>query len=722
MEENHQLPVLGMTCAACVSSVERALKKLSGVSEVSVNLATEKVTLCFDSDTIPLISIQKIVRDAGYDLIIASDNADEKASKIKTDRLKKAQQNLIFAGICALPLFVIGMTGINWPYVMLVLSSIILFVFGKSFFINAWKQGKRGSANMDTLVALSTGTAYLFSLFTLIYPSFFLSKGVAPHVYFEAAGIVIFFVLLGKWLEEKAKGGTSEAIKKLIGLQAKTVCVIRNGEELELPTFEVIIGDLVLVKPGQKIPVDGKVKKGQSYVDESTLSGEPFPVLKEKKSKVFAGTLNQDASLSVLAEKIGKDTYLSQIVSLVEHAQGSKPPIQKLVDKVAAVFVPVIILLSILTFVTWMILGGENKLALGLVSALSVLVIACPCALGLATPTAIMVGMGKGAESGILIRDAISLELAQKIDTVVLDKTGTITKGSPKVISAEFYLDGTFLKSMTKSLEKSSEHPLAKAIVTYLHDSELLELLHFKSVTGKGVQAAYKGKLYYLGNESFAKEKCLECFTSNNGSSTLAILFDETKILAKIALEDSVKGNSKEAVFRLQESGLEVIILSGDNEHATEAVAKEVGISQFKGACLPSDKSDYIKKLQSQGKTVAMVGDGINDSISLAQADVSIAMGSGADIALDVAQMTLTSSDLSKISEAIKLSKKTMQTLKQNLFWAFIYNIIGIPIAAGLLYPVNGFMINPMIAGAAMAFSSVSVVLNSLRLKYLKID
>ncbi|MFT7419359.1 MAG: Cu2+-exporting ATPase, partial [Arcticibacterium sp.] len=650
------------------------------------------------------------------------ENADKKASEIKIYRLKKTRQNLIFAGICALPLFVIGMSGLDWPYAMLLLASSILFVFGKSFFINAWKQAKIGSANMDTLVALSTGTAYLFSIFTLIYPSFFLSKGIAPHVYFEAAGVVIFFVLLGKWLEERAKSGTSEAIKKLIGLQAKTVCVIRNGEELELPTSEVILGDLVLVKPGQKIPVDGKVKRGESYVDESTLNGEPLPTLKEKKSKVYAGTLNQEGSLRIIAEKIGKNTYLSQIVSLVEHAQGSKAHIQKLVDKVAAVFVPVIIVLSVLTFIVWMILGGENKLALGLVSALSVLVIACPCALGLATPTAIMVGMGKGAESGILIRDAVSLELAQKIDTVVLDKTGTITQGSPKVVSAEFYKDGGFLKSITKSLEKSSEHPLAKAIVTYLNDSELVELEYFKSVTGKGVESTYQGKQYYLGSENYAKEKCFENFISNSQNGTQVLLFDESHILAKITLEDSVKKNAKEVISRLQEDGLEVIILSGDNENATAAIAKEVGISQFKGSCLPSDKSDYIMYLQSQGKTVAMVGDGINDSISLAQADVSIAMGSGSDIALDVAQMTLASSDLTKISEAIRLSKKTMQTLKQNLFWAFIYNIIGIPIAAGLLYPINGFMINPMIAGAAMAFSSVSVVLNSLRLKYLKIN
>ena len=722
MEANHQIPVLGMTCAACVSSVEKAIQKVEGVSDVSVNLATEKVDMRFDSSTVQLSSIQKTVQDAGYDLIIAAKNAAEKASEIKTDRLKKAEQNLIFAGICALPLFVIGMSGLNWPYIMLVLASIILFVFGKSFFINAWKQAKRGAAKMDTLVALSTGTAYLFSLFTLIYPGFFLSRGIAPHVYFEAAGVVIFFVLLGKWLEERAKSGTSEAIKKLIGLQAKTVQVIRNGEELELPHSEVIIGDLVLVRPGQKVPVDGKVKKGESYIDESTLSGEPLPVLKVKKSKVFAGTLNQEGSLRVLAEKIGKDTYLSQIVRLVEHAQGSKAPIQKLVDKVASVFVPVIIVLSVLTFCVWMMLGGENKLALGLVSALSVLVIACPCALGLATPTAIMVGMGKGAESGILIRDAISLELAQKIDTVILDKTGTITEGSPKIVHTNFSENDLLSKSIIKSLEHSSEHPIAKSIVSYFQESDLLELKNFKSVTGKGVQATYLGKQFYLGNENFAKEKCSERLAYTHEIGTQVLLFDKAKILAKIILKDSVKQNSKEAITQLQQSGLEVIILSGDNENATAEVAKEVGITKFKGSCLPSDKSDYIKNLQSEGKIVAMVGDGINDSISLAQADVSIAMGSGSDIALDVAQITLIYSDLSKIAEAIQLSKRTMLTLRQNLFWAFIYNIIGIPIAAGLLYPVNGFMINPMIAGAAMAFSSVSVVLNSLRLKYLKID
>jgi P-type Cu2+ transporter len=728
MKTEFQLPVIGMTCAVCAGTVEKVISETPGVLKSSVNFANEKAYVLIDETIVNLPLLQKQVQSVGYDLLIGSENTEDKVAEIKKDKLKLAKRNTILAGLFSVPLFIIGMFGMHWPYssyIMLALATPILFIFGKSFFINAWNQLKIGSANMDTLVALSTGIAYSFSLFNTFFPSFFEQRGMQAHVYYEAAGVVIFFILIGKWLEEKAKSGTSDALRKLIGLQAKHVTVRRNGEEIVIATVDVLLGDLVIVKPGEKIPVDGKVKKGESYVNESSLSGEPIPVLKTKKSSVFAGTLNQKGSLWILVEKIGKDTYLSQIIKMVENAQGSKAPVQKLVDKIASVFVPVVIGISILTFALWMILGGENKLALGMLSALSVLVIACPCALGLATPTAIMVGIGKGAENGILIKDSESLELTQKIDTLILDKTGTITEGKPTVNQVHFFKENDLIKSILKSLENQSEHPLAEAIVQHFKENGNVELERFESLTGKGVKGEFEEQTYFVTKPSFLKEIDISLsipqteLISNwqNEGKTVVVFFTSKELLAIISISDSIKSTSAEAIHRLQKNGLNVIMLTGDNEQTAAAVAKEVGIETFKANCLPSDKSDYIRELQQKGHIVGMVGDGINDSVSLAQADVSIAMGSGSDIALDVAKMAITSNDLTKIQTAIKLSKKTMNTVKQNLFWAFIYNIVGIPIAAGALYAVNGFMINPMIAGAAMAFSSVSVVLNSLRLK-----
>ncbi|AWV98830.1 heavy metal translocating P-type ATPase [Arcticibacterium luteifluviistationis] len=726
MEAKLQIPVLGMTCASCAGSVEQILKETPGVKSVSVNYANEKAYLNIDEEITNLPLLQKQVQAIGYDLVIENDVS---AEEIKQDLLKIAKKNTIWAGVFSIPLLIIGMIGMHWPYanyIMMALATPVLFIFGKSFFINAYKQARIGKVNMDTLVALSTGIAYTFSLFNTFYPAYFENRGLEAHVYFEAAGVVIFFILIGKWLEEKAKSGTSDALKKLIGLQPKTVIVIRNGVEETLPIKEVIMGDILLVKPGEKIPVDGTVKKGESYIDESSISGEPMPVFKSKKSKVFAGTINQKGSLRVLAKKIGNDTYLSQIISMVEDAQGSKAPIQKTVDKVARIFVPAVLFISVLTFVLWMTLGGENKLALGMLSALSVLVIACPCALGLATPTAIMVGVGKGAENGFLIKDAESLEIAQHVDTVVLDKTGTITEGKPSVTKVLFYTELAFQKALIKSLEAVSEHPLAAAIVDYFKEEESLDITDFESITGVGVKGKYQGKTYLVTKPSYVEKLSSESVKENisklqNEGKTVVVLSNETEILGIIAIEDSIKESSAAAILKMQEQNLEVIMLTGDNENTAEAVAKAVGIITFKANCLPSDKSEFIQKLQKEGKTVAMVGDGINDSVSLAQADVGIAMGSGSDIALDVAKIAIISNDLIKIPAAIKLSRKTMNTVKQNLFWAFIYNIIGIPLAAGILYAVNGFMINPMIAGAAMAFSSVSVVLNSLRLKTAKI-
>jgi Cu2+-exporting ATPase len=733
MENEFQIPVLGMSCAACAGSIEKVLRETPGVTSVNVNFANEKAYVQIDENGVDLPLLKKQVQAIGYDIIIDTEGAQEKADELKIDHLKTAKRNTILAGIFSVPLFIIGMFGMHWPYasyLMLALATPILFLFGKSFFINAWKQAKVGSANMDTLVALSTGIAYIFSLFNTFMPEYFESRGLQSHVYYEAAGIVIFFILIGKWLEEKAKSGTSDALKTLIGLQPKTVIAIRNGEEVTIPVLEVIIGDLILVKPGEKIAIDGRVKKGESYVDESSISGEPIPVMKSKKSGVFAGTINQKGSLTILAEKVGPSTYLSQIIKMVESAQGSKAPVQKMVDKIAAIFVPIVIGIAILTFLAWMFLGGENKMALGMLSALSVLVIACPCALGLATPTAIMVGVGKGAEHGILIKDAESLEMAQKIDTIILDKTGTITEGKPVVTDVLMFDENPILFSILKTIEGQSEHPLADAVVKHFKASESVPYENFESLTGKGVKADFETKTYFVGKPDLATELEIKLteqqqatvYKWQDEAKTVVLFFSLSNLLGMIAIADSIKASSATAISIMQKSGLNVIMLTGDNDKTAKAVAKQVGIMEYKANCLPSDKSDYISQLQSKGHVVGMVGDGINDSISLAKADVGIAMGSGSDVALDVAKMAIISNDLMKIPDAIKLSKRTMNTVKQNLFWAFIYNLIGIPLAAGVLYSVNGFMINPMIAGAAMAFSSVSVVLNSLRLKALTLN
>jgi len=547
------------------------------------------------------------------------------------------------------------------------------------------------------------------------------------HVYFEAASVIIAFILLGKLLEEKAKGNTSTALKKLIGLQPKTVTVLRSdGTEAQTTIETLNIGDIILVKPGEKIAVDGVVTLGNSYVDESMLSGEPIPVLKKLNEKVFAGTINQKGSFQFKAVKVGQETMLAQIIKMVQDAQGSKAPVQKLVDKIAAIFVPTVIGIAILTFIIWSILGGENGMVQGLLAAITVLVIACPCALGLATPTAIMVGVGKGAEKGILIKDAESLELAQKVDAIILDKTGTITEGKPQVTDITWLNQDDQKKNILLSIEKQSEHPLAEAIVNYFDGIKPIHLTHFESITGKGAKANFSDETYFVGNKKLLLEngisisKELEHLAEewSNLSKTVIWFSDGKKAISVIAISDKIKENSVAAIKEMQEMGIELYMLTGDNEATAKSIAQITGIKHFKAELLPHHKAEFIKELQKNGKTVAMVGDGINDSTALATADVSIAMGKGSDIAMNVAKMTIISSDLTKIPEAIKLSKQTVATINQNLFWAFIYNLIGIPIAAGLLYPINGFLLNPMIAGAAMALSSVSVVTNSLRLKW----
>ncbi|MDQ3279260.1 MAG: copper-translocating P-type ATPase, partial [Bacteroidota bacterium] len=614
------------------------------------------------------------------------------------------------------------------------LATPVILVFGRQFFIGAWKQAKHRSANMDTLVALSTGVAYLFSVFNTLYPAYWHSRGLHAHVYFEAAAVVIAFILLGKMLEEKAKGNTSSAIKKLMGLQPKTVTVVHEGgHQMDLPIASVNVGDTLMVKPGEKIAVDGTVSTGSSFVDESMISGEPVPVEKKSGDNVFAGTINQKGSFQFKANKVGGDTVLAQIIRMVQEAQGSKAPVQKLVDKIAGIFVPIVILIAVLSLVAWVVLGGENAFTQGLLALVTVLVIACPCALGLATPTAIMAGVGKGAENGILIKDAESLELAKKLTAVVLDKTGTITEGKPEVVAIKWG-EGAAKKELSDllfSIEQQSEHPLAEAVVRYLKRKgvQSLPLEHFESITGKGVKVQHAGKTYFLGSSALLEAENIRIDaalqTTANGwlakAQTVIWLADEQNALAVIAIADKIKQGSIAAVKKLQEAGIEVYMLTGDNRFTAKAIAEQAGIKHFAAEVLPADKAAFVKALQQQGKVVAMVGDGINDSNALAKADVSIAMGKGSDIAMDVAKMTIISSDLSRIPQAITLSKKTVATIRQNLFWAFIYNVIGIPVAAGVLYPFTGFLLNPMIAGAAMALSSVSVVANSLRLKWLNL-
>ena len=613
--------------------------------------------------------------------------------------------------------------------IMWFLSTPVLFWLGRDFYINAWKQAKHRSANMDTLVALSTGVAYIFSVFNTLFPEFWHERGLHAHVYFEAASVIIGFILLGKLLEETAKRNTSSAIKKLMGLQPKTVTIVQDGGyQMEIPIEQVEIGNTIVVKPGEQIAVDGIVINGNSFVDESMLSGEPVPVLKNENDKVFAGTINQKGSFQFKADKVGSETMLAHIIKMVQDAQGSKAPVQKLVDKIAGIFVPIVIVIAVASFIVWNIFGGDNGFTQGLLALITVLVIACPCALGLATPTAIMVGVGKGAEKGILIKDAESLELAKKVNAVILDKTGTITEGKP-VVTNDFWTEETpILKQILFSIEKQSEHPLADAVVSHLKNQNTVSITQFESITGKGAKAEIDGITYFIGNKRLIQEN--EILIENavaqkanqwgNEAKTVIWFANTKKTIAILAIADQIKATSKKAIEELQLSGIEVYMLTGDNEMTAKAVSEKVGIKHYKAEVLPEHKAAFVKQLQQQGKVVAMVGDGINDSTALAQADVSIAMGKGSDIAMDVAKMTIISSDLTKIPEAIHLSKSTVRTIKQNLFWAFIYNLIGIPIAAGILYPINGFLLNPMIAGAAMALSSVSVVSNSLWLKYKK--
>ena len=728
-------PVLGMSCASCSARVEKTLNHQPGVRKAVVNYASAMATVEYDLQNCSPETLQQAVQAAGYDLLIKQDeNMPDEVEQAHDKKYRALKFRTTWAIALSVPVMFIGMFFMDMPYanpVMWLLSTPIVFWLGRGFFTSAWKQLKHGSANMDTLVANSTGIAYLFSLFNMLFPEFWLERGIHPHVYFEAASVIIAFILLGRLLEEKAKGNTSSAIRKLMGLQPKTVTVITgSSSERIVPIEQIRPGDIILVKPGERIAVDGIVTEGSSYVDESMLSGEPVAVAKQKDAKVFAGTINQKGSFRFSAEKVGTDTLLAKIIHMVQDAQGSKAPVQQLVDRIAAIFVPVIIGIAVLSFVAWILLDGQNGFTHGLLALVTVLIIACPCALGLATPTAIMVGIGKGAERGILIKDAESLEIAKKIDTVVLDKTGTVTEGKPVVGDWIQAAQAADTEDIFYSLEKLSEHPLAEAVVRHLQNARDVSIDNFESITGRGVKGESDGKTYYAGNRKLLEENRITVSRSLSDEAarlaadaqTVIGFADSENALAIAGITDQIKQSSIQAVSELQAAGIEVYMLTGDNEATAQEIAHKAGILHYKAGVLPQEKAAFIGNLQKNGKKVAMVGDGINDSAALAQADLSIAMGGGSDIAMDVAKMTIISSDLTKIPEALKLSKLTVRTIRQNLFWAFIYNIIGVPVAAGVLYPVNGFLLNPMIAGAAMAFSSVSVVTNSLRLKRKKIE
>jgi len=825
-------PVLDMSCAGCAMSVEKTVQGLPGVKSASVNLAANALLVEYDPDKLTPIKIQAQVQSIGYRLIIPDEHVEERQAEAQRKQYKKLRTKVIFAWIFAVPLMIIAMGFMHWKpgnWIMLALVIPIMFYSGRDFYIRAWRLLRKRTANMDTLVSLSTIVAFLFSLFNTLFPSVLESRGIEVHVYYEAAGMILAFVLLGKLLEERAKNTTGSAIRSLMGLQPKTARILTSTDtpaptacptaaaaaaapatatppaaatsaaacltattvapnsalnislpliEKEVPIAQLQIGDLIVVRPGERIPVDGVVNEGLSYVDESMISGEPLPVEKKSGDKVLAGTINQRGSLTIKASQVGSGTILAQIVRMVREAQGSKAPVQKIADKVSAIFVPVVMGFSVLTFVLWLLIGGTSHFPMALLAAVTVLVIACPCALGLATPTALMVGMGKGAQNHILIKDAFALENMGKVNCVVLDKTGTLTKGKPAVETIFWTKKPTETElSIFLSAEMKSEHPLAHALVDHLLKDNIqpVNLDHFESIPGKGIEFTYAGQKYRSGNLQFVTDPIerttLSAATTGSAASVSAaasgyaaaatihvpvtaptaapatshvpvtaptqqseevlrmatgwqeagkgVIFyaDQTQILAVAALSDPIKDTTPQALDLLHKMKIEVHMLTGDSAKTSASIASALGIQHVASGVLPQEKEDYIRGLQAQGKYVAMVGDGINDSQALARADVSIAMGKGTDIAMDVAMVTLTTSDLLLLPKAIDLSRRTVRIIRQNLFWAFIYNIIGIPIAAGILYPVNGLLLNPMWASAAMAFSSISVVLNSLRLR-----
>jgi len=717
----------GMHCAACASRAERALKKMAGMESAAVNFASAEAAVCFDATVTSPEQMRDTLQKYGFTLHI--ETQEPSADTGNPERFAQLRRRAAIAAVLTLVVMACGMLAPAGPrlspLLAWLLATPVVAVCGQEFFKNAWKQARGLTANMDTLVALSTGIAYLFSAFTAAWPGFWTSRGMEAHVYFDSACGIITFILLGRWLEERAKRQTASSLRHLIGLQPRTTTVcLPDGSMAERPIAAVKAGDTVLVRPGERIAVDGTVTEGRSYVDESLLSGEPMPVLKEQGTPVFAGTVNGKGSLRFRAEQVGETTMLAHIIRMVRTAQNSKAPIQRLTDRIAAVFVPTVIAAALLTWALWWLLGPAGAPVRGLLAAVTVLVIACPCALGLATPTALMVGIGRAAEKGILVKDAESLQRAARVDTVVLDKTGTITEGRPEVVQAE-WAEGKEAAPVLLGLEQHSEHPLAEAIVRHLTGHEAAGLTGFDSETGRGVQALHGGTLYRAGSGDWMGQTGAQvperlARTADGWLAeghTVVWFFTQEKALAVLAIADRMKASSPGAVAALQRRGIEVHLLSGDHREAVEKTAARLGIRHCRGGVLPDGKAAYVDTLRKQGHTVAMAGDGINDSAALAAADLSFAMGQGSAVAMDIAGMTIIRSDLQGIVEAIRLSRRTVRVIRENLFWAFIYNAVCIPVAAGALYPLCGFQLNPMWAGAAMALSSLSVVGNSLRLR-----
>ncbi|MBW4647942.1 MAG: heavy metal translocating P-type ATPase [Kastovskya adunca ATA6-11-RM4] len=744
--ETLTLKLRGMSCAGCAANIEQAIQAAPGVVECSVNFGAEQATVQYNPQKTNLEAIQQAVTDAGYgasplqEMGAVEDDTEQEIRKAqKRDLIRK----LIVGGAISVVLLIGGlpmMTGVHIPlipgwlhnfWLQLVLTTPVQFWCGLSFYRGAWKAFKRRSADMNTLIALGTSAAYFYSLFATIFPGFFIAQGLEPAVYYETAAIVITLILLGRFFENRARGQTSAAIRELMGLQAKTARVIRQGEEVDIPIEEVQVGDVILVRPGEKIPVDGEVVDGTSTVDEAMVTGESLPVKKQPGDEVIGATINKSGSFKFQASRIGKDTVLAQIVRLVQQAQGSKAPIQRLADRVTGLFVPVVMAIAIATFVIWFNLMGN--LTLAMITTVGVLIIACPCALGLATPTSVMVGTGKGAENGILIQGAESLETAHEIQSLVLDKTGTLTEGKP-VVTNYITVRGTAhhneikLLRLAAAVERNSEHPLAAAIVEYAKsqgaEQPLPDVSNFEAVPGKGVQGTVNDRLVQIGTSRWMAELGIEARSLLDSleqwaasSKSTALIAVDGQVEAAVGIADTLKSSSASAVKALRKMGLEVVMLTGDNRQTAEAIAREVGIQRVFAEVRPDQKAEKIKQLQQEGKIVAMVGDGINDAPALAQANIGIAIGTGTDVAIAASDITLISGDLTGIVTAIQLSRATIRNIRQNLFFAFIYNTLGIPIAAGILYPFTGWLLNPIIAGAAMAFSSVSVVTNALRLR-----
>jgi Cu+-exporting ATPase len=726
-----KITITGMHCASCAAIINKKLSGLAGVKEANVNFSTEKAFVSYDESLVSQDIIVNSVKDAGYGASIAAADSKEDAVKqaeIQKKELVDAKSIFLISLAFAVPAFVLGMLfmwiGIEIPYknyILWVISTPVQFYVGRRFYSGMWHALKNKSANMDTLVAVGTSAAYFYSVYAVLF-------NPMADQYFETSAILITFVVLGKYLETAAKQKTSEAIKNLMNLSPKTATVIRNRQEIEIKVDEVIEGDIIIVKPGEKIPVDGKVIEGVSSVDESMITGESIPVEKKKGDFVTGATMNKHGSLKFVATKVGENTTLAHIIKLIEEAQGRKAPIQRFADAVSAYFVPVVILIAIATFALWYFLNG---ISFALVAGVSVLVIACPCALGLATPTAIMVGTGKGAKSGILIKGGDALETAHKLKYVIFDKTGTITKGVPEVtdiVPAGKESEESLLK-LAASIEKSSEHPLADAIVKRAKEKDVLlkSVKDFKAIPGHGIRAKLDGKQYFFGNAKLMTENKIsmaslteQMHSLESQGKTVMILSDSKKIYGMVAVADTIKETSWMAVKELERMKINVYMITGDNERTARAIASQAGITNVFYEVLPEQKADYVKKLQLNGK-VAMVGDGINDSPALAQADIGIAMGSGTDVAMETGNIVLMKNDLMDVPKAIRLSRVTMAKIKQNMFWALFYNVLGIPIAAGVLYPFTGWLLSPIIAGGAMALSSVSVVSNSLLLKFKKI-